>query len=260
MTRKEQLLLLVFTVAIGLGAAALFFHDRRPKNEATETVVVPGPRRQIAPVAATTPPRPQPLPPAPEEAIPTTPTAPATETTALITVVARGAVRRPGIYTLAPGARVQDLIEAAGGQREEADLSDINLAAKIIDGSTLTLPSAGTAIVEGRRIELRAGQSAAALNPPEYTLSGWRPTAATPPPAQEKNTAPPSAGQTAGPVNLNTASAEQLDTLPGVGPVTAKKIIEYRSKSPFISVDDLINVHGIGEKKLEDIRPFATVQ
>jgi competence protein ComEA len=181
-----------------------------------------------------------------------------------ITAAAKGAVRRPGVYGLDPGSRVQDLIEAAGGQLDEADLSDINLAAKLIDGSTLTLPSRGTALVEGRRIELRAGQQASALNPPEYTLSGWHASAGTnapsPSTAPGKAAVAPPAEEETGPVNLNTATAERLDTLPGVGPVTAQKIIDYRTRTPFISIDDLKNINGIGEKKFEALRPLVTVQ
>ncbi len=129
-----------------------------------------------------------------------------------------GAVRKPGVYRMAQGARVQDALERAGGATAHADLSQINRAAKLEDGRQVLVP---------RR--------------PPRTASAAAPSTAAATPAQ--------------PVNLNTATLEQLDTLDGVGPTTAQKIIDFRTAhGGFGSVDDLDQIPGIGEKKLAALR------
>jgi len=141
-----------------------------------------------------------------------------------VTVDVSGKVRRPGVATLPAGSRVVDALKRAGGTRGRVDLSTLNLARVLVDGEQILVgrpaPSGGAA----------AGASAAAPDP---------------------------AGAL---VNLNTATAEQLDTLPGVGPVTAQKILEWRSAhGAFSSVDELLEVDGIGEKTLSDLAPHVTV-
>jgi competence protein ComEA len=178
------------------------------------------------------------------------------------------------VYELDEGKRVRDLLTAAKDLTEDADASDINLAAKLIDGSTLTVPVRSKAVMDDGKLVVRNGQSAAALNPPEYTISGWRADAEAraseagqPEPSPEtsekagdkKRSKASAANAPAGPMDLNTATKEMLDTLPGIGPRLAEEIIQYRANSPFTSVDDLTNVNGIGPKKLEAIRPFITV-
>jgi competence protein ComEA len=147
--------------------------------------------------------------------------APATATsTAAATAHAAGAVTTPGVYKLPPGARVTDLLDAAGGPTADADLDQLNLAAPVADGERIYVP--------------RRGEAAP-------------PTAGAPP-------------GTGGPVDLNRATAEELDTLPGVGPATAKAIIDHRTKNGrFRTVDDLLEVHGIGESKLADLRDKVKV-
>jgi competence protein ComEA len=140
-------------------------------------------------------------------------------TVALVHVA--GAVRSPGVYRLRDGERIQDAVRRAGGPRPGADLNAINLAAKVADGQQVVVPrrgAAGAAPVGG----------AAAGEPG----------------------APPQA-----PVSLNTATAEQLDTLDGVGPATASKILEYRRQhGGFRSIDDLGEIPGIGPKRLAALR------
>jgi competence protein ComEA len=149
----------------------------------------------------------------------------AAPTSALVHVV--GAVRRPGVYRLAAGRRVQDAIRRAGGARPGADLQAINLAAKLTDAQQVVVPRRGAAPT--------AGAAGAA------TASG---------------TGAPASG----PVNLNAATAEQLDTLDGVGPATAQKILEYRRQhGGFRSVDELAQISGIGPKRLEALRGQVTV-
>jgi competence protein ComEA len=139
-----------------------------------------------------------------------------------------GAVRRPGVYRLDGHARVQDALRRAGGATGRADVSAINLAALIQDGVQIVVPRRG----------------AAGAMPAAGAASG-----------ASAETGAPSA-----PVNLNTATEEQLETLDGVGPATAGKILDYRkTHGGFRSVDDLDEVSGIGPKRLEALRGKVTV-
>ena len=163
--------------------------------------------------------------------------APATSTTTTrpagaIVVDVVGAVRRGGVVRLAAGARVVDAIDAAGGSTPEADLTRLNLAAALADGSRVAVPRVGA------------------------TVPGVDPAAVSGAPSPESGRAP-SAGT---PVNLNTANAQQLDVLPGIGPATAATIIKDReAHGPFRSVNDLGRVRGIGDSKLEQLRGLVTV-
>ena len=133
-----------------------------------------------------------------------------------------GAVRRPGVYRLAAGSRVFDAVRRAGGARRRADLAALNLAAKLEDGRQVLVP-------------LRGAAPAAAGG-----------TAAAPTEAQ--------------PLDLNTASAEQLDQLDGIGPGMAAAILKYRDQhGGFGSVDELGEVPGIGEKRLASLREQVRV-
>jgi competence protein ComEA len=149
-----------------------------------------------------------------------------------------GAVMSPGLYSLTAGARVDDAVRAAGGLAAEAAADQLNLAAKVVDGQRLYVPRSGEATPPA------TGSSAgAASNPP----SGLSSTAGA-------------SGSSSVMVDINSATAEQLDELPGVGPTTAEAIVEYRTANgPFRSVEDLANVKGIGPAKLARIRPHATV-
>lgn len=129
-----------------------------------------------------------------------------------------GAVRRPGVYRLASGSRVTDAVRRAGGARPGANLSGINLAARVTDGQQVVVPKKAPEV---------SGVAAAG------------------------------GGDEAGggPISLGSATLEQLDTLGGVGPATAQKILEYRNQhGGFRSVDDLDKISGIGPKKLEALR------
>ena len=128
-----------------------------------------------------------------------------------------GAVRRPGLYRVAGGSRVADAVRRAGGPTPKAQLELVNLAALVADGEQVVVPRRGALVGVAA-----AGGSAA-----------------------------PS-----GPVHLNSATMEQLDELPGVGPVTAQKIVDYRTAhGGFSSVDELDAVPGIGPARLADLRP-----
>jgi competence protein ComEA len=140
-------------------------------------------------------------------------------TVALVHVA--GAVRTPGVYRLRDGERVQDAVRRAGGPRAGADLNALNLAARVADGQQVVVPRRGAA--------------------------GGAPVAGA---GTGEPGAPPQP-----PVSLNTATAEQLDTLDGVGPATASKILEYRRQhGGFRSIDDLGEIPGIGPKRLAALR------
>ena len=145
-------------------------------------------------------------------------TAPAAPAEVVIDVA--GAVRRPGLYRLAQGSRVADAVRRAGGATRRADLSLLNLAQLVSDGEQVIVPRRGA---------------------PAAAASGA--TGAVP---------------ATGPVHLNSATVEQLDTLPGVGPVTAQKIVDYRTKhGAFSSVDELDAIPGIGPARLDELRDLV---
>jgi competence protein ComEA len=153
-----------------------------------------------------------------------------------VVVHVAGAVVSPGVRRLPLGSRVIDALDAAGGALPEADLPRINLAAPLIDGQQVYVPKAGEQppVAAGAGTGGGAGAGGGAVGP-----GGSAPGAL---------------------VNLNTATAEQLDTLPGVGPSTAAAIIAHRDQNgPFTSVDQLLDVRGIGEAKLEQLRDLVSV-
>ena len=133
-----------------------------------------------------------------------------------------GAVRHPGVYRLGTGKRVEDAVARAGGATAKGDPNAINLAAKVADGQQVVVPRRGLAATS-----VASGGGA--------VVPGTAPAA---------------------PVSLNSATAEQLDTLDGVGPATATKILEWRrAHGGFRSVEDLAQVPGIGPKKLAALKP-----
>ncbi|MFH8218481.1 helix-hairpin-helix domain-containing protein [Streptomyces sp. NPDC018057] len=144
-----------------------------------------------------------------------------------IMVDVSGKVRHPGVHRLPAGSRVTDALRAAGGARPGTDLDGLNRARFLVDGEQLVVggpppaPGAGTAAGAG--------------------------------------TAPGAAGAPAGPVSLNTATADQLETLPGVGPVLAQHIVDYRTRhGGFRSVQELRQVTGIGDRRFADLRGLVT--
>jgi competence protein ComEA len=144
--------------------------------------------------------------------------------TSVFVVHVAGAVVAPGVYEVLGPARVVDAIEAAGGTTPEAALDSLNLAAPLVDGQRIYVPVVGETVA--------AAADGAFIG----------------------DAAP------IGPIDLNTATAAELDELPGVGPATANAILEHRDEhGPFATVDDLTDVSGIGPAKLDAIRDLVRV-
>jgi competence protein ComEA len=137
-----------------------------------------------------------------------------------------GQVRRPGVYEFATGDRVIDAIQRAGGAMANAELAALNLAAPLTDGTQIVVPKQGT-----------AGAATVGAAPVPTGVSG-----------------------SGALININTATAAELETLSGIGEVLAATIVEYRTENgPFTSVDQLVDVSGIGEATLEEIRDQVTI-
>ncbi len=149
-----------------------------------------------------------------------------------IMVYVSGAVLEPGMYELAPNSRALDAVAAAGGLTETADRERVNLARRLKDGNQVNVPSvkqtAARTVTQAKAKEGASASSAAK-------------------------------GKAAVRVKLNTATAAELEALPGVGPALAQRIAAYRQGRRFSSVDDLLKVKGIGKAKLERLRPLVEV-
>lgn len=145
-----------------------------------------------------------------------------------ITVYICGSVKTPGNVTVAKDSRLGEVLSLVGGVLPTADLEAVNLAHKLVDEEMIYIPKKGDTS---------------------------RPKLAT------VNTGVTSASQTPGKININTAGESELDSLPGIGPSTAKKIIDYRkAKGAFTAIEDIMNVAGIGEQKFSDLKDLITVK
>lgn len=143
-----------------------------------------------------------------------------------------GAVRHPGLVRLGGTPRVADAVDAAGGLRSDADIDRLNLAAPVSDGVRVYVPVIGA--------------------PDPGPVANSTPTG-----SGEDGQGPAAPAQ---PVELNSATPDQLEALPGVGPATSAAIVQHREKNgPFVSVDDLLEVRGIGPAKLDGLRDLVTV-
>jgi competence protein ComEA len=177
-----------------------------------------------------------------------------------IMVHVAGAVRKPGVYTLPLDARIQDALKKAGGALPGGDPNALNLAAWAEDGSRIEVPFKTRVASSESSHEVDDEPLITVAKPPDEATQ--KPT-----PTPDKSAAKSSTVKTqtksapSRKINLNKASLDDLTLLPGVGPATAEKIIEHRKTSgAFSSVDDLDEIKGIGEKKLDKIRPYATVR
>jgi competence protein ComEA len=149
-------------------------------------------------------------------------------TTMPVVIEVRGEVDAPGVYELSPGARLQDAIAAAGGLTRDADLSTVNLARRLRDGELIVIlarPAPGSTPMA----PVVVGSDAGAPDEPSVRI------------------------------NINTATAEELEALPGVGDVTAARITAYREQhGPFRAIDDLIHIQGISDRTIDGFRDLVT--
>lgn len=153
-----------------------------------------------------------------------------TATAQPIQAFVNGAVKMPDVYILPPGSRVKQIIEAAGGFTEEANTAVINLALPLEDGMHIYVPQ----MIEGTEV---------------------------PPQIISQPTIPSRSGVGGLLININTAALEELEALPGIGPVTAQKIIDYRAANGmFVDVEAIMDVSGIGEVTYGKIRDLITVR
>ncbi|AYG05519.1 hypothetical protein D7I44_17330 [Gryllotalpicola protaetiae] len=165
--------------------------------------------------------------PAPSPDVGITPASPKPMAAAPVVVHVLGQVNRPGVYELSDGARVIDAVGAAGGFAAEADQNGVNLAQMLVDGQQVDIPKPGE----------------------------------VPPAAPADSTATGSGPGPDAKVDLNTATLEQLETLPRVGPAMAQRIVDWRTQNgKFASVDDLKNVTGIGDKTFADLKDLVVVR
>ncbi len=160
---------------------------------------------------------------------------------AVITVYVSGEVVNPGLHEIEPGSRAVDAIAAAGGMTEEANADKVNLAKICKDGMQVNVPRLSAK-------ELRRLKSTQ-----EKPFDGAGPQAAEQSAYAADST---EAGYSIGRIRLNSATAEELEELPGVGGVTAQRIVEYRSRHGFNKIEDIMNVKGIGQAKFDKMRPY----
>ena len=205
-------------IALGVvGVVAVLVTVFTVQRDSTPPVV----SAKLPPVEMVSSARPTPAPPAPDGPV-------------IVSVV--GLVHKPGLVTLSPGARIADALSAAGGALDGADLIGLNMARRVADGEQIIV---GIAAPAGEPTSM--GSSVA----PEQNSGAQAGAPAT--------TGSPSAADES--VDLNTATVDDLDTLPGVGPVTAAAIVAWRdANGPFTSVDQLADVDGIGPARLEKLR------
>jgi competence protein ComEA len=151
-----------------------------------------------------------------------------------------GSVVRPGVYPVPAGARVRDLLVAAGGTRGDADLVAVNLAAHVEDGDEVVVPARGEDVT--RRSRRTHG--------PRRRTHGHRRS------GERARTEPPTA-----PIDLNRADADELATIPGIGPTLAERIVVFRAANgPFTSPDELLDVEGFTDKRLDTVAQYVVTR
>lgn len=168
-----------------------------------------------------------------------------TAQTKTVRVQVSGAVLEPGIYDVPANCRVEEAIAAAGGMTENADSERVNLVRKVRDGMQIRVPvqkAARTSRTQRKSAQATAGYSASSTKKVGSTRAG----------AEKNNSAVQS-------VHINSASAGELQQLPGIGPALAQRIVETRSRGRFSSADDLLRVPGIGKAKLAKLRNYVEV-
>ena len=163
------------------------------------------------------------------------PTSAPSPTPVILLVQVNGAVANPGLMRLSDGARIDDAIKAAGGPTSDADLSRLNLAKKVSDGELIIVPRIGDPTPN--------------------------PSVGTPTPRPTSTPRPTNTPTPVVIININTATVEELDRLPGIGPTTAQRIIEYRqANGPFQRIEDITKVRGISQAEFDAIKHLIVVK
>jgi competence protein ComEA len=217
----DRLIASAVAVAIVCGGAYWLVRSSPPPTEAALPMVATSAPGDVA-AAPTLPP------PASDGAAPGEAGPPITSAQRIVVHVA-GAVASPGVYDLAAGVRIDDVIAAAGGVVGTADPDALNLAAVVVDGTRVYVPTVGEEVDEPIRVDRGSAVGV-----------------------------PSGASEVAGPIDVNRATAAELESLPGVGPATATAIVAERERNgPFLDVDDLDRVPGIGPAKLAAIRELV---
>ena len=167
-----------------------------------------------------------------DKPLPAAATQASTQREQTIKIYVSGAVQKPGIYDVPVNSRAYDAVEIAGGFTEKANLEKVNLAKKLKDGSQVNVPSLSARQLKERQLN-------GAENSGANSASGI---------AAENQL-----------VNINTAQLDELDTLPGVGTVTAQNIIDFRKERPFEKIEDIMLVNGIGKAKFAQLKSRITI-
>ena len=164
------------------------------------------------------------------------------ETEEKIIIHVTGAVKTPGIVKLDDGSRIEDAIEAAGGLTEDADISNVNLAYVLDDGTKIKIPSLSDEDINNEEDIITDESGEGIIEEIDSTSSS-------------------NSQNSTSNININKATEAELDTLPGIGPSLASKIIEYREQNgKFSSIEDIKNVSGIGDSKFEEIKDLISVK
>ena len=164
----------------------------------------------------------------------------ASETIQIISVYICGEVRRPGIYEAPKGVMLNDIIEEAGGLTDDASANNINFVYQITGNMSIYIPS---------KAEVEKGFSGGDIIRQEGVYV-W---------GSQQGSSSDGVSGTVSIVNINTATVDELKTLPGIGEVTAQTIVDYRKKNPFKTIEDIKNVTGIGDSKYNRIKDYICV-
>lgn len=221
-------------VLVVLSLLVLGYYYRRPAGG--ETLLLPTP--------SASPPTREVLPPPVEEGV--------------LKVYVAGEVKKPGVVSLPAGSRVEDALEKAGGMTASADPLAINLASRLKDEQMIVVPARGASPSASPAVEVQPTLVPDSSQPPPASDSDApEASSSAPPPPPEGGRWDQYLDKKGNKVSLNTGTQAELEAIPGVGPKTAADIIAYRKAHPFKTLQDLNQVPGIGDKKLEAISPYV---
>ena len=227
LTPQEQKVILCILVVILLGIGIQWYRDGRIVRQAPKPLVVPNPAFG-----------------------PDVSSLPSVDSTAKIMVHIDGAVKKPGVYSLPRNSRIYNAIQAAGDTTGNADVTNLNYAEPVQDGEKIEVPFLPT-------LTQTSSETMSAIPPPNVSVSDSN-MIAPPQPLPQSSRVPRITSPRR--ININTASLQELDTLPGIGPALAQRIIDYRTQhGGFHSIEQIKDVKGIGVKKFEEMKSLITI-